>query len=200
VSEYRNAKGCQDCGWRSDDGQPHASFCGGEIVTIYPGGPQGIIESPAGTPPFRVIPTGKAEVRSTSSTGGQKGVKLQRFDLIPIGPLTRLAEHYGKGALKYDNHQWRKGYEWSKSYAALLRHLTAWWNGEEYDVCPSTEEGCSFVTSAGEPFEGTTTENGRTCYNHTGSHHLDGVKWNAFTLDEFREVHPEFDDRWKGKI
>ena len=70
---------------------------------------------------------------STSATGGRKNVKNQRFDLIPIDPLTQLAEHYGKGAEKYDNHQWRKGYEWSKSYAALMRHLTAFWNGEDTD-------------------------------------------------------------------
>jgi hypothetical protein len=73
------------------------------------------------------------EIRTTSRTGGQKGVKPARFDLIPVGALTALAEHYGAGAAKYDDNQWRKGYEWSKSYAALQRHLTAWWNGEDVD-------------------------------------------------------------------
>jgi len=73
------------------------------------------------------------ETRTTSRTGGQKGVKDARFDLIPIGALTALAEHYGAGATKYDDNQWRKGYEWSKSYAALQRHLTAWWAGEDND-------------------------------------------------------------------
>ena len=73
------------------------------------------------------------EVRTTSRTGGQKGTKPERFDLIPIGALTQLARHYGAGAEKYDDNQWRKGYEWSKSYAALQRHLTAWWGGEDID-------------------------------------------------------------------
>lgn len=73
------------------------------------------------------------EVRTTSATGGQKGVKDERFDLIPIDALTQLARHYGVGARKYDDNQWRKGYEWSKSYAALLRHLTQWWGGEDTD-------------------------------------------------------------------
>ena len=73
------------------------------------------------------------EVRTTSSTGGQKGVKPQRYDLIPIGPLNQLAELYGKGAEKYDEHNFRKGYEWSKSYAAAMRHMTAFWNGEDID-------------------------------------------------------------------
>lgn len=67
------------------------------------------------------------------STGGRKEVKLARFDLIPVGPLTALAEHYGRGALKYEDRNWEKGYPWSLSYAALLRHLTAWWEGEDDD-------------------------------------------------------------------
>lgn len=71
---------------------------------------------------------------SVSSTGGRKEVKDARFDLIPVGPLTQVAEHYGKGAYKYDDHQWRKGYEWSKSYAALQRHATQFWGGEDFDV------------------------------------------------------------------
>ena len=61
-------------------------------------------------------------------------MKPERFDLIPIGALTALARHYGAGAEKYDDNQWRKGYEFSKSYAALLRHLTQWWGGEDIDA------------------------------------------------------------------
>ncbi len=67
------------------------------------------------------------EVRIVNeTTGGEKGQKLARFDLIPIGPLTRLAEHYGKGAAKYADRNWELGYDWSLSYGALMRHLTAW--------------------------------------------------------------------------
>jgi hypothetical protein len=74
------------------------------------------------------------EVRSTDpDTGGQKGVKLARFDLIPVDPLTQLAEHYGRGAEKYAPRNWEKGYDWSKSYAALCRHLFAFWGGEDLD-------------------------------------------------------------------
>lgn len=73
------------------------------------------------------------EVRTVSSTGGEKGAKPQRYDLIPIGPLNLLAELYGKGAEKYAEHNFRKGYNWSLSYAAAMRHLTAFWNGEDID-------------------------------------------------------------------
>lgn len=73
------------------------------------------------------------EVRSISSTGAEKGTKLARFDLIPAQIMFELAEHYGRGAEKYADRNWEKGYEWSKSYAALNRHLWAFWNGEDID-------------------------------------------------------------------
>jgi len=76
----------------------------------------------------------KGEVRVTDpKTGGQKGQKLQRFDLIPGEPLWELAEVYGRGAKKYADDNWRKGYSWKLSFGALNRHLWAWWGGEQRD-------------------------------------------------------------------
>lgn len=69
----------------------------------------------------------------TSSTGGQKGSKDARFDLIPVGPLTEVAKLYGFGATKYADRNWEKGYDWSLSYAALMRHVTQFWSGEDVD-------------------------------------------------------------------
>lgn len=82
---------------------------------------------------YETPPPSHGEVRTTSATGGQKGTKDERFDLIPAGALTTLARHYGIGARKYDDNQWRKGYEWSKSYAALQRHLNLWAGGQDID-------------------------------------------------------------------
>lgn len=73
------------------------------------------------------------EVRSVSSTGGEKGTKDERHDLIPVEALATVARHYGAGARKYSAHNWRKGYEWSKSYAAMQRHANAFWAGEDID-------------------------------------------------------------------
>lgn len=73
------------------------------------------------------------EVRTTSSTGGEKGTKPERYDLIPVEALRIMAQLYGKGAAKYSEHNWRKGYEWSKSYAALQRHVNQFWGGEDID-------------------------------------------------------------------
>lgn len=44
-----------------------------------------------------------------------------------------MARHYGRGAEKYEDNNWRRGYEWSLSYAALQRHATAFWGGEDVD-------------------------------------------------------------------
>jgi hypothetical protein len=66
-------------------------------------------------------------------TGGEKGSKIERFDLIPVEMETGLARHYGVGATKYADRNWEKGYKWGLSYAALRRHLAAWVRGESYD-------------------------------------------------------------------
>lgn len=135
-----------------------------------------------------------SEVRTTSSTGGQKGTKLARFDLIPAGPLRKLAEHYGRGARKYADNQWRQGYEWSKSIAALGRHLNDFMAGLDYDVCSNDPDGCRHEDMDGNPFEPGEPD---TCFNHTGSHHMAAVAWHALLLLEFGESHPEHDDRYK---
>lgn len=135
-----------------------------------------------------------AEERTTSSTGGQKGVKLARFELIPAGPLHELAVHYGRGARKYASHQWRQGYEWSKSMGALERHYNDFKAGKDYDVCSNEPGNCKFTDNEGSEY---IPEEPNTCYNHTGSHHMVAVAWHAFLLLEFKDHYPQFDDRFK---
>lgn len=106
------------------------------------------------------------EVRMVSSTGAEKGSKLERFDLIPVGPLRELAKHFGRGAMKYDDNNWRKGYDWSLSFAALMRHAWAFWGGEDID-------------------------------EETGTPHIIAAAWHCFALAEYREAHPEFDNRYR---
>jgi len=83
------------------------------------------------------------ETRTKSATGGEKGVKKERFDLIPVEALQEVARVYGFGAEKYAAHNWRRGYEWSKSYAAMMRHANQFWQGEDKDE----ETGCSHLAS-----------------------------------------------------
>lgn len=66
-------------------------------------------------------------------TGGAKGMKPERYGLIPVEAIAELARVYGYGSQKYDDNNWRKGYKWGLSYDALQRHINAFWAGEEYD-------------------------------------------------------------------
>lgn len=85
-----------------------------------------------------------AEVRIINEqTGGEKGRKAQRFELLPWEELGDVAELYAFGAEKYSDHNWRKGFDWSLSYGAMLRHAALFWEGEETDA----ETGCSHLTS-----------------------------------------------------
>lgn len=107
------------------------------------------------------------ETIHTSSTGGQKAGNHTRVGLIPTDELLEVAELYGKGAAKYSDGNWRKGYPWHLSFDALCRHLFAWWGGEEFD---NGEGG-------------------------TGQEHLDAVVFHALALKWFRKHRPQFDDR-----
>lgn len=81
----------------------------------------------------------KGEIRVTDpTTGGMKGQKLARFDLLPVGPLVEVAELYGAGALKYEDRNWERGYLWSLSFGAMQRHAWKFWHGE--DVDPETRK------------------------------------------------------------
>jgi len=77
------------------------------------------------------------EVRVISESGGEKGKKLARFDLLPVGPLTEVARLYGRGAAKYADRNWELGYDWGLSFAAMQRHAWAFWGGESID--PETQ-------------------------------------------------------------
>jgi len=83
-------------------------------------------------PPFAEWNAG-VEVRKVSETGGEKGQKEERFDLIPAGPLRAVAKHYGIGSRKYEDRNWERGYPWDLSFGAMMRHAWAFWNGEDVD-------------------------------------------------------------------
>jgi hypothetical protein len=79
-----------------------------------------------------------AEQRITDpDTGGEKGQKPQRMDLLPWDALMWGAEHFHVGAAKYEDRNWERGYKHSLSFAALQRHLGAYWQGEDLD--PETQ-------------------------------------------------------------
>jgi len=85
-----------------------------------------------------------SEVRKTSKTGGQKGVKPEQYGLIPVAALRDVARVYGYGATKYAENNWRKGYSWRWTYDAMQRHLNAFWEGE----CLDPESGLPHLAHA----------------------------------------------------
>ena len=56
-----------------------------------------------------------------------------RMDLIPPEAVTALAEVLAYGAKKYGDRNWEKGIRYSRVFAAVQRHLWAWWRGEDVD-------------------------------------------------------------------
>jgi hypothetical protein len=85
------------------------------------------------------------EIRTTSSTGGQKGVKPERHALLPKKGVAAIARVFGFGAQKYAAHNWRRKYEWDKSLDALQRHIDAFVDGETFDP----ESGLPHLAHAG---------------------------------------------------
>lgn len=76
----------------------------------------------------------QSEVRIIDpDTGGAKGQKPAQPSLIPMEALEAVARVYAFGADKYDRDNWRKGYAWNLSMDAMMRHIMAFWRGEDLD-------------------------------------------------------------------
>lgn len=78
-------------------------------------------------------------------TGGEKGQKAQRFDLLPGDALWEVATVFGEGAKKYAARNWELGYRWSLSFAACQRHLWQFWQQREDK---DSETRCYHLASA----------------------------------------------------
>jgi hypothetical protein len=70
-----------------------------------------------------------------------------RLELIPPELLIGIGKVLTFGAQKYSAGNWSSGdgFEWSRLYGAMLRHMTAWASGEETDP----ESGLSHLYHAG---------------------------------------------------
>lgn len=74
------------------------------------------------------------EVRITDpETGGMKGRKPERYELLPFEALNDVARVYAFGAEKYEDWNWAKGFPWSLSIGAAFRHMAAFASGEDTD-------------------------------------------------------------------
>jgi hypothetical protein len=68
-------------------------------------------------------------VRSTGAKKTDSGKR--RFSLLPVQPLLDAIDVLEFGAKRYGDYNWQKGFEWTAMYNAALRHLTAWFEGED---------------------------------------------------------------------
>jgi hypothetical protein len=70
-------------------------------------------------------------IREEFSTGSRRDTQegKGRYDLLPFYALDRLAKHYENGAVKYGDHNWRKGQSLMRYLSSTLRHLTKWTMG-----------------------------------------------------------------------
>lgn len=83
------------------------------------------------------------EIRVTDPlTGGQKGIKPERFDLVPSAAMEEVARVYGRGAEKYADRNWERGYNWGLSLGALERHLNKFKQGESRDELDNHHLAC----------------------------------------------------------
>ncbi len=77
---------------------------------------------------------GMEEIRIVDpDTGGEKGQKNVQLHAIPWESLEELGRVYAFGAGKYDDYNFRKGYDWSLTFDAMERHLWQFWAGESRD-------------------------------------------------------------------
>jgi hypothetical protein len=79
-----------------------------------------------------------------------EGVKFDtdkaRYDLIPPEIEEAIAKVLTFGAVKYSERNWELGMRWGRPYAALRRHMAAWWSGEDTDPetgMPHTWHACA---------------------------------------------------------
>lgn len=56
-----------------------------------------------------------------------------RMDLLDPQFLMGIAQVLGFGAKKYGDYNWQKGFDHSRLYAAIQRHLNKYWKGQNED-------------------------------------------------------------------
>jgi hypothetical protein len=67
------------------------------------------------------------------------------WHLLPFDAVRCIVVVLAFGARKYAPRNWENGMDWSRPFAALMRHLTAWWEGEKVDA----DTGFSHLWHAG---------------------------------------------------
>jgi hypothetical protein len=90
-----------------------------------------------------MIPTNPAEKANEPGTKYDAG--KTPYELLPYWYLEGTAQVLAFGATKYGAWNWYNGMSWSRIFGGLMRHLWAWWWGQDNDK----ETGLSHLWHAG---------------------------------------------------
>lgn len=101
----------------------------GPVQNPPPASPQQVLEQ------LKEMTDQEADNRALFSTGAvrSKDADDLRYDLIPPGPLKRLARRYAIGAAKYGDHNWLRGFPAGDVFKHLMKHLEAYRAGDRED-------------------------------------------------------------------
>lgn len=88
----------------------------------------------------------KTFVVDINGSAGRSDLGKLRYDLLPPKVIEDLVTVLSGGAAKYGDSNWRNdgGMAWSRCYASLMRHLQAWYQGQDTDP----ESGLSHLAHA----------------------------------------------------
>jgi hypothetical protein len=86
-----------------------------------------------------------SEPRLVEPQGKKYDTGKVQMELLSVPAMTAIAEVLTFGAKKYDAHNWRKGFKWSRLFGAMLRHTFAAMSGEDRDP----ESGLLHLAHAG---------------------------------------------------
>lgn len=68
------------------------------------------------------------------SVGVKADTGKLRYDLLAPEALEGTAKVLTFGAQKYSDRNWEQGIKYSRVFGALMRHMWAWWRGEDLDA------------------------------------------------------------------
>jgi len=87
------------------------------------------------------------EIEETKFGGCKDRKGKAQLDMVPPVVLELISEALEAGETKgYDRHNWFKGISFMESYAALQRHLSAWFEGKD-DYKDVTKDGKTVIGS-----------------------------------------------------
>lgn len=134
----------QDCDTRGHSALPESSDeCGPYRVNLA-GAYSQWVHSMQPSACTLVDPTGEVPPQVLQPAGRKDDAGKVRLELLPLESLTEVARVLTFGANKYADHNWRKGFVWSRLIGAALRHTFSFARGEDNDP----ETGISHLAHA----------------------------------------------------